>query len=129
MARTNKRVKEREDWLSLLQNLFKEIKSWAEEENWSIHEDRTTIREKEIGEYDAPFLVIVAGTTRIHVEPVGREIVGAEGRVDISAFPTMNRMVLVRTKSKWVLKTDSYVEWPLPWSKDSFLGLVKALAA
>lgn len=129
MAKTKNHTKEREEWLALVRQLCDDIKSWAEEEHWFVHEDRKTIREEKIGEYEVPVLLIQGGAGRISVEPVGREIVGADGRVDIEAFPTFNRMVLVRLKDKWVLKTDSYVEWPLPWSKEAFVDLARKLAA
>lgn len=127
MATTNKHKKEREDWLALVRKLCDEIKCWAEEEHWFVHEDHKTIREAKIGEYEVPVLLIQGGPGRVTVDPIGCEIVGADGRVDIEAFPTFDRMVLIRAKGKWVLKTDSCVDWPVPWSKDAFLGSVRAL--
>ena len=129
MAKTKNHTKEREEWLALVRKLCDDIKSWAEEEHWFVHEDHKTIRGEKIGEYEVPVLLIRAGAGRISVEPIGREIVGADGRVDIGAFPTFDRMVLVRTKGKWVLETDHCEVWPVPWSREAFLEVVETLAA
>ena len=64
----------------------------------------------------------------MYVEPVARDVVKADGRVDLYAFPSMNRMMLVRVGGKWVLKTDSGVKWPEPWGEQTFARLTELLS-
>lgn len=52
---------------------------------------------------------------------------GADGRVDIYAFPSMTRMLLARVDGRWVLKTDAGVPWPCKWGPAAFDELVGAL--
>jgi hypothetical protein len=74
-----------------------------------------------------PELSVRLGGGHLIVEPIGRNIIGADGRVDITSFPSLNRMLLVRVDDKWVIKTDARIDWPLPWSKDAFLQLADIL--
>jgi hypothetical protein len=85
--------------------------------------------EENLGQYAVPDLVIRLPEGRISMDVIGHDIIGAEGRVDISAFPSFNRMVLLRKAGKWRIMTDSMVPWPRPWSKAAFVELAKLLAA
>jgi len=122
-------TKIRGDWVSLVQDLCGTIESWARERKWFVHREEKTITEEHLGSYAVPVLLIQAGQGRIHVEPIGRNIIGAEGRIDISSFPSLNRMLLIRVNGRWVLRTDSGVDWPDHWSKKAFVNLVRALTA
>lgn len=116
-------------WIKQVQELCAEVKQWAEEEKWAVKETNKQISEDHIGSYEVPALVIQSTQGRIHIDPIGCNIVGAEGRVDIFTFPAMNRMLLVRIGDAWELETDSRVTWPKSWSKETFVDIVKALAA
>ena len=122
------RNKMREEWCKLLESLFDQIATWAEEQGWLVHKDEKMLTEGSIGEYMAPDMVIRLPDGRVTVDVIGRDIVGADGRVDLSAFPSFSRMLLVRKGDKWIIKTDSGVRWPRPWNKDTFVELAKLLA-
>lgn len=129
MAKTIDWDTKRETWLTLVNSLVSDIATWAEEQGWPVHRDEKQLKEEHLGQYSVPDLVIRLPGGRIIVEVVGRNIIGAEGRVDIEAFPSMNRMLLVRQGDKWKVKTDARVDWPRPWSKKTFLELAKVLTA
>ena len=122
------RNKTREDWCKQLEALFDQIATWAQEERWLINRDEKMLSEDGLGEYMAPDLVIRLPEGRITVDVIGRNVVGAQGRVDISAFPSLHRMILVRMGGKWKIKTDSMIEWPRPWGKKAFVEVAKVLA-
>lgn len=94
-----------------------------------MDEQGKPIAEDHIGQYTAPALFIQTPTGKIHVEPIGCNIVGAEGRVDIESFPSLNRLLLVLVNGEWKIKTDSRVDWPEPWSETAFIRLVDALTS
>ena len=119
----------RDDWLARVKILMESIKQWAEQRRWFVDVQDKSIVEDHIGSYTAPVLFIQAPAGRIHVEPIGCNIVGAEGRVDIESFPSMNRLLLVLVEGKWKIKTDSRVDWPEPWSETAFVKLVDALTS
>ena len=119
----------RQAWVRLVNDLCRTIKRWAHKKDWSVSEEQKTIEEEHMGRYTVPSLIIQTPFARIHIDPVGRDIIGAEGRVDILSFPTLNRMLLVRIRGKWRLKTESRVDWPKPWGEKTFAELVKSLGA
>ena len=114
-------------WISLVGRLCRSIKSWSEEKGWHVEEHDKQITEDNIGSYVVPSLFIASPNGRIHIDPVGRNIIGAKGRVDIYAYPTLNRLLLIRTSNKWKIKTDSRIDWPDPWGKETFIKIVNAL--
>jgi hypothetical protein len=105
------------------------IKSWAEQRHWFVDEQEKTVEEDHIGRYTVPTLFIQAPSGKIIVEPIGCDIMGAQGRVDIESFPSLNRLLLVLIDGEWKIKTDSRVDWPEPWSEQSFVRLVSALTS
>jgi len=105
------------------------IKSWAEQRRWFVDEQEKTVEEDHIGRYTVPTLFIQAPGGKIHVEPIGCDIIGAEGRVDIESFPSLNRLLLILVNGEWKIKTDSRIDWPEPWSEQSFVNLVNALTS
>ena len=64
--------------------------------------------------------------------PIGWNTLGSKGRIDLYAWPTLYRvMPLRRSDDSWVVRTESGIDWPHPWGKETFVelarGLVKAL--
>lgn len=119
---------ERIEWVEALRVLCDEIKGWAEARHWFVHEDEKLLSEERLGRYAAPTLFIQSPQGRIQVDPIGRDILGADGRVDILSFPSLNCMLLLRVGGLWLLKTESGIDWPEPWNADTFFKLANALA-
>lgn len=115
-------------WCDVVRALMDDIKSWAEDEKWLVHELDKTLTEDYLGTYTVPELTVKPPSGHLTVEPIARNIIGAAGRVDICAFPSMNRMLLVRIDDKWCVKTDARVPWPKSWGKDTFIELATALS-
>jgi len=121
--------RKRDDWLTKLRDLIDSIKSWADQRRWLVDENEKTIDEDHVGRYPVPTLFIQAPSGKIVVEPIGCNIIGAQGRVDIESFPSLNRLLLVLINGEWKIKTDSRIEWPEPWSEQAFVNLVNALTS
>ena len=85
--------------------------------------------EKSLGEYGTQRLLIHAQPGDLVVEPVARYVPGAEGRVDFYAWPSHNRVRLLRRPEGWVVRTDSGIDWPHPWNRETFLDLARRLMA
>ena len=117
------------EWVKLVNELCDEMKIWAESQGWFVDKHEKTITEEHLGTYIVHELFIKNSEGRLTIEPIGRNIIGAEGRVDICSFPTFNRMLLIRSENKWHLKTDSLVAWPVSWSKKAFIEIAESLNA
>ena len=122
-------ISKRDKWLAAVTDLFDLIRTWSESQRWSVHEDEKVISEEHIGRYKAPSLVIQCPSGRIHIDPIGCNIIGAHGRVDILSFPSLNRLLLIKINGDWKVKTESRIDWPQAWSSKTFVDLVNSLTS
>ncbi|HWB54100.1 MAG TPA: hypothetical protein VG722_07905 [Tepidisphaeraceae bacterium] len=124
------RERQLNQWLDCVRGLLDAIRQWSEEQGWPVAEDKKNIREDSLGDYTAPILHIRTPDGQLFVEPIAREILGgAEGRVDLEAWPSLNRVKLLRTADRWQAVTDSGVPLHEPWDQQRFVQLVKDLVS
>jgi len=119
---------ERDCWIEAVSGVCQDIVSWSEARQWTVLRDEKTVKGDVTGPYTVPYLMIQTPEIRLHVDPIGYDIVGADGRVDIEAWPSLNRMLLLRRGGEWKLYTDSRIKWPEPWGERAFERLVEALS-
>jgi len=119
----------RQAWIALVQELVDQVQQWAGEENWSLHRENKQIAEDVAGAYEVPALRIRNVSGEVRLDPIGLHIVGAEGRVDVEAWPSLNRVKLLRRGGKWIIMTDSNVPLRDEWGRDAFVRLVNDLLA
>lgn len=115
------------EWQKSIKDLVGDIRLWAENNKWIVVQHDKSITEDHLGTYQVPELNIKIPGGHLIVEPIGRNIIGAEGRVDIYAFPSLQRMLLVREHNHWSVKTSDFINWPLSWDKNTFTDLAKNL--
>ncbi len=114
------RAKTLSEWLSQLEQLFNDIERWlepAKKEGLEIGRSKVEISEERLGTYVAPVLEIAFAGTKVRLEPVGRQVVGALGRVDIYSPLGVNKLVLLT--DGWYLVFDR-PEQRLPLTQDTF---------
>jgi hypothetical protein len=128
-TRPEKKEKERENWIALVEQLVHEVEGWAAERKWPVYREDKQIHESRLGAYTLPVLGVLAPAGHVQLEPVARYVARGDGRVDLLAWPSLNRMMLIRVGDRWVVKTDSGVEWPEKWNRKTFIRLVDALNA
>jgi hypothetical protein len=65
----------------------------------------------------------------VMVEPVARVVMGAVGRIDLYAYPTLFRVMLLRSArdEQWRIRTDSGFFLKQQWNEKTFLELVADL--
>ena len=127
VTRTKTPGTEASQWLALVERLLTQIERWCRDRGWAVRREQAEVSEGPLGTYRVPVLSIRAPAGQVYVEPVARYVAGADGRVDIYAFPSMTRMLLARVGDKWVLKTDAGVAWPRKWGPAAFEELVRAI--
>ena len=116
-------------WVSVLAKVIDEIESWAKASSWLVSRKDKTISEEHIGTYAAPVLDIKTPEGWVVVDPIGREVLGCDGRIDIYSFPTLHRVLLVREHGGWVLRTESGLPLHQKWGRKAFVNLVGDLTA
>lgn len=125
------RARELADWVADVGQLAQEVRAWCETRGWAVSASAKRIEESAYGTYEVPELMIRSPSGPVYLEPVARDVAGARGRVDLLAWPSLTRMMLVRKAKRWVLQTDSGVDWPEPWGEQAFakvVGLINAAA-
>jgi hypothetical protein len=124
--RSNQR---RDQWLGWVGSLLADVAAWAEAQGWSVHRDNKVLHEEALGTYQAPMLRVRTPSGELYVEPIALHVLGAEGRVDIQAWPSLNRVKLVRNGEEWRVVTDSGVPLRQPWDRQTFVQLAQDLTA
>jgi len=115
-------------WLSAVRKLIEQVEEWAAAEGWSVHRQDKEIHEERLGDYTAPMLRMRSPGGELYLTPIALDILGrGEGRVDLEAWPTLNRVKRIREKDRWKIITDSNVPLRVPWNQKSFVQLVHDL--
>lgn len=84
-----------------------------------------------IGTYSVPVLTVKTTTGTLTLEPIAYETPGSDGRVDIYAYPSLSRMLLLRRagseQTEWTLRTNDGLNWPEAWSEQVFAHIARGL--
>ncbi len=124
MATQVAKSKRRAEWVRRVTRLTDEIVSWAKAQGWSVNRTKKTLTEDPSGEYAVPALHLRTPAGELYVTPVALDVHGTEGRVDVEAWPSLNRVRLIGRPGGWQVMTDSNVPLPGPWNKKAFVDLV-----
>jgi hypothetical protein len=116
-------------WQGLVRSLASDVRSWSESHGWRVDEKSLTLTEEQLGSYDVPMLIIQLPDRPVFLEPVARLVMGAQGRVDLYSYPSMDRVMLLHNGREWVVRPELGPTWPLPWGQDTFVDLVERLSA
>jgi hypothetical protein len=122
----------REEWLAATEHLLRDAEAWATDRGWQTERFEIAVEDGS-EKYAAPGLSILTGSGRLHLEPVSHQVIGAKGRVDLLTWPTLIRVsLLYRARRQgpeweWTAQLDSGVDWPHPWSRETFYTLADTL--
>ena len=125
--------KEIQEWTTAVETLFEQVQNWIAEDrskDWQVSFSTADVTEEFLGRYVTRVMEISANNGRLVLEPVGRDVIGAKGRIDLYAWPSLYRVMLLRSfdrEKDWVIRTESGIDWPLAWGKDSFLAIAEQL--
>src|SRR4051794_36252396 len=98
---------ERTSWRHAVTTLKEQVQAWAQARGWEVSERSQSVTDDSIGEYEVPILEVDTPKGRVVLEPIGRDILGVNGRVDLYAWPTHYRIMLLRTgEDQWTVRTD-----------------------
>ena len=128
----------RQDWEHNTRLLADNVEAWAGQEaagrGWRVEREEKELAEEVVGGvYHVPVVTIHAPQGRLILEPVARGVLGAQGRVDLYAWPSLFRVMLLHKPLghgqglEWVVRTESGLDWPQSWSRETFLTLAEGL--
>ncbi len=94
----------KQDWFAALNELFDKIENWlkpfADKNKLSLSREQISINELYFGEYKVSRLRIKLANQEVMVEPIGRQVIGAEGRADIRG-PGGSTVKLLLVNKDW----------------------------
>jgi len=98
------------EWQQQLKLFMNQIEGWLhsvqKDKLIEIKEKTVTLQEENLGLYDAPSLELAIDKEIIKVQPIGRLIIGAKGRVDIvSSYEKY--IVLYLIDREWVYRKET----------------------
>lgn len=119
------------EWVELVGNFAKQVADWATVAGWDVAWKSLDRTEDLLGSYTVPMLIIQTAQRAVMVEPVARDVMGALGRIDLYAYPTLFRVMLLQSpeSGEWRIRTDSGIFIEKPWNKETFLSLIEGLTA
>jgi hypothetical protein len=100
--------KEREDWLHYLRELYSRIAEYLNEYievgAIKLSESLIELNEEDIGTYKAMRLTIVIGGQEITLTPIGTNLIGSKGRVDVKGSAGTSRLVLINARAGQMIR-------------------------
>lgn len=85
------------EYIERLRNLYADINLWCREQGLDITRKDEALVEEDLGSYVAPALEIaVAGRVLARIKPIGANVIGASGRVDIIGRLDKDSLVYLR---------------------------------
>lgn len=119
----------RNEWIAEVDRLFKEVESWlskwVEKGYLTVRRSSIVLSEEHLGDYDVPQLELFAGREKIVLEPLGRHILGALGRIDLylAGFKSDARMIVWLEDSdgsrRWEVWRERYGGPRLPFNRET----------
>jgi hypothetical protein len=116
-------------WIARVEALINETEKWAATHRWATARTEKNINERQLGAYSVPSLRVRLLNGEVHVIPVAQQVMGADGRIDIEAFPALNRVKLIARDDQWIIYTDSNIPLRQPWNAETFAQLAQDLTA
>ena len=116
-------------WTEAVRTLMGQAEEWAKKQGWRAVAQPIQLTEEGLGSYEVPLLTIETPSGKIVLEPVAMRASPGEGRVDVYAWPSLNRLMLVRNHETWELLTEAGVRWPQPWEPATLSYLASNLNA
>ena len=117
------------EWQEALDLFMKDAEDWSHQRDWGVKRDVKRMEEEILGVYDAPRLLIhTLENQRFFLDPAGRHIVSASGRVDLCMIPSYDSLGIVRDEKGWYVRSELRPESKRPWTRAVFYKTMDRLA-
>ena len=128
----------REEWVDAVDRLIADVVEWSQLEGWEVlARSRKTDRDLASEEHSFPVIEIDAHPqdvrsgrdVKLILEPMTYNPATETGRIDFYVWPAMYRVRLIRKpgQNEWTVKTDSGLDWPHSWNRESFAQIARGL--
>lgn len=121
------REEERVSWIAELKSVVDQAEQWSRRQGWAVRRDSKPITEPMLGTYTVPVLLIHTPQGRLILDPIGRDIVGAEGRVDLCVMPSYDPVPLIKGDHGWEFWSPKSQSPGRSWSEADFVAVAQQL--
>jgi len=122
---------EKQEWLETIETFNKQIIDWLKEpikeKLVTSHTEELNISEYLMGNYQAPSLVITSGKEIVSFKPIGKLVLGFNGRIDMASFTETKTLVYIKDKQSWFLFEQSKKENLKLFDEKLFTELLKKM--
>ena len=119
----------RDEWIQTVDVVLSHVEGWCQAEGWLVHRETKDIEEDRLGHYHIGVLLIDTPAGRLHLDPISRFIVGAEGRIDVYSFPHYQTAILIRVQGDWRFRTVDGSAKDRPFEHAAFVEIAKQLTS
>jgi len=77
----------RAEWLTRLNQLISDARTWAEGLDWETRRIEIVLEDSQLGKYKAPALLLQQESLKILLEPIASSAPGTQGVVDLYLMP------------------------------------------
>lgn len=116
----------KQQYIEWLKELYGQVKKWIETKKLVVKEKEVNLNEELLGQYKAPGLLIKdkKGKKIAELQPVGAQIIGAKGRVDLNGKLDQMRLVYLEPPGPGISITEKLTgEEPQRPSRPLFRGV------
>jgi len=104
-------AKERDQWIQGLASLYRQVESflhdYVERGEIQLKYEQVILSEEHLGSYKVRQMVVIIGHNEVQLQPVGRLILGARGRIDLVGVAGRAQFLLVDARA---LSTQSLID-------------------
>ena len=118
---------ERASWVAELMSIVDQAEQWSRRQDWAVRRDSKPITEPMLGTYTVPVLLIHTPQGRLILDPIGRDIVGAEGRIDLCVMPSYDPAPLIKGDHGWEFWSAKSQSPGRCWNEVDFVAVAKQL--
>jgi hypothetical protein len=119
----------RDEWVRDVSRLVGEAEAWSGERGWVAKRMGKTLKDKFLGAYEAPQLLIHTTQHQLLLDPVARYVPGASGLLDLAVLPSYESVMITRADGKWSIHPVGDGGRRREWSERAFVDAVTKLSA
>ena len=118
----------RDEWIAVVEKLFREISGWSRARSWAVLEERKTITEDRLGANSLPRLLIHASFGRMVLDPISRYVVGASGLIEFSELPSYDCYLIAREAEgdDWFIQSGDVAGLRRLFNEQTFIDTVNS---
>jgi hypothetical protein len=122
----------RDEWIAAVNELVTRVEGWCKELDWATRRSPKRIKDKALGTFDVPMLLMQQWDAKLLLSPINRFVGGeADGRVDLYTMPEYDDVaVLIRRNGDWQMRVQLGKDERdfVPFSRDTFKEVIETFA-